>query len=467
MKNRPDSLQGDFGQRHFGAAQLGDRRRTRRLVYVGQQFLENPSGTLPQRLGDPSDLTALYRLLDCPEVTHARVLQPHTQRTRSLMAQSPVVLIIHDGTELDYTSKKSLQHLGQIGNGGARGYLCHNSLAVTPQREVLGLAQQILHVRREVPEHETPQEKRDHPQRESRLWLQACQAIGPAPPGRLWVDVADRGSDTFEFMAFEQRQGRCFVIRAARDRNLFGDDQVGADRIYRKLFAYTRDLPALGSRTVAVPAVAGKHGARQAQVTVAAGPVCLAAPHFGRGEAPELWLDVWVIHVLEPHPPEGAAPLEWILLTNLPAGTWETACLRIDWYACRPIIEEYHKSQKTGCRIEALQFTDESRLEPAIGLLSVVAAALLQLRQLARDPQAAATPARTVVPALYVRVLSAWRHGAAQEWNVREFAMALGRLGGHQGRKGDGFPGWLTLWRGWEKLTLMVRGVQALRGYSV
>ena len=30
-------------------------------------------------------------------------------------------------------------------------------------------------------------------------------------------------------------------------------------------------------------------------------------------------------------------------------------------------------------------------------------------------------------------------------------------------RKSDGFPGWLTLWRGWQKLESMVAGVKIER----
>jgi len=37
----------------------------------------------------------------------------------------------------------------------------------------------------------------------------------------------------------------------------------------------------------------------------------------------------------------------------------------------------------------------------------------------------------------------------------------LGRLGGHQNRKSDGPPGWLTLWRGWNDLHLMVMSARA------
>jgi len=58
-----------------------------------------------------------------------------------------VVLVIHDTTELDYSGRNTL-HLGPIGNGGGRGWECHNSLAVDPNtRAVIGLANQILHRR--------------------------------------------------------------------------------------------------------------------------------------------------------------------------------------------------------------------------------------------------------------------------------------------------------------------------------
>ena len=65
-------------------------------------------------------------------------------------------------------------------------------------------------------------------------------------------------------------------------------------------------------------------------------------------------------------------------------------------------------------------------------------------------------------------MLCGWRYKQARDdLSVYEFAMALANLGGHLNRKSDGFPGWLTLWRGWADLLLMVKGVQALRGEDV
>jgi len=144
-------LDTSFGSIHFGTARLGDLRRTKRPVRVANEFVRHPGGTFPDKLPDPAQLDAFYDLMAAEEVTHQSVLEPHLQHTRAAMRGEPgVVLILHDTTVLDY-SGLDIPELGQVGNGHGRGYYCHNSLAVTAERRVLGLAHQILHRRRHVP----------------------------------------------------------------------------------------------------------------------------------------------------------------------------------------------------------------------------------------------------------------------------------------------------------------------------
>jgi hypothetical protein len=475
-----------LAQRHFGAARLGDARRAKRLVNAADHILRQPLGSLPEKLENWAELIGLYRLVSADEVTHAAVLEPHRQQVLARMRERPggggggggggVVLLIHDATELNYTHVEALRdQLGQVGSGAGRGrgYIAHHTLAVTPRREVLGLVNQVLHRRRSVDKGETRAAKRGHPDRESRLWVAGCEACGtrPPPPGCTWVDVTDRGGDTFEFLSYAHANGRRYVIRSAKDRRLCGEDHVGDDRLHDHLHAYARDLPTLGTRVVEVPARAGRRAARRATVAVAAGPVTLAAPppYRARGEHDGRVIDTWVIRVSEVDPPPPAAdvggPLEWILLSNRPAATFAQASESVDFYACRPLIEDYHKGLKTGLGIERLQFAHADRLEPAIALLSVVAALLLGLRHAARAPDAGVTPAAAVVPPLWVRVLSAKLHGRPRDdLSVREFVVGVARLGGFLARKHDGLPGWQTLWRGWHDLHLMIQGALLTRG---
>jgi hypothetical protein len=457
-----------FGSQNFASIQLGDARRTGRLVRAADAMCRHPGGTLPDKFPKPADLRAFYRLMDCDQVTHEALMQAHIEETRRRIAAlaSGVVLVLHDATELDYTSKTSLQHqLGQIGQGTHRGYICHNSLAVrlVPNvanhaviPETLGLLSQILHHRPRVAKGETKKEARERVSRESRLWLRGVQACGPAPKGTQCVDVSDSLSDTFEYMAHEVTHQRHFVLRARENRKL--DEPIAGIEF---LFDAVRGLEPAGARMIQVLASPGRQ-ARTTKVQVAFTPVRLAPPGKKSGEYDNHPLDLWAVRVWEPDTPKNEEPLEWILLTNCAVAALEEAFERIDWYELRWIIEEYHKGMKTGCGVETLQFEKIDRLEPAIALISAVATTLLRLRDAARAPDADRRPATDVVAPVYVEALASCYPGRLKgNPTVLQFYMHVARLGGHQNRKRDGFPGWLTLWRGWTKLESVVTGFTA------
>ena len=505
---------------HFGGAALHDARRGRRLVAAAERVLAHPAGTLPQKLGGRAGLAGLYRLVGDEHVTHAAVLAPHQARVREAIAgHGGVTLLLHDATELDFSRVAALAgDLGQIGGGFGRGYVAQNVLAVAVWdrpaseqqqqqqqqhrrpagagadadrlgRRVLGLAAQVLHRRREVPRGEAPSAKRDHPGRESLLWPRGVAAAGPNPPGRTVIDVCDRGADTIEFLESEARAGRLFVVRAAKDRTLDGDDHVGEDRVYATLFELARDLPSVSGRRAEVGAAAGRK-ARVAAVEVAAGPATLRAGRFARGHCTGEPPDLWAVHVREPAPPPGSpalppgvAPVEWTLLTNLrpddPATTAGLAAFAdrvVDYYAVRPTIEEFHKGLKTGLSVEALRFESAGRLEPVVAMLSVAAAVLTGARDAARQPDADLTPATDLVQARHVAVLAA--HAARRvarrgphaklapgpDMTVREFVVEVAKLGGFLARRADGMPGFQTVWRGWAQLQVMVEAVAAMSG---
>lgn len=455
-----DTAQETFGMLNFGELDLGDRRRTNRLVRIADRMVRQPGGTLPNKLSRPADLRAFYRLVNRPEMTHEAVIRSHSARTQDLIATcgAEVVLNVHDATELDYTTITTLaDQLSQIGQGTHKGYICHNSLAVRADTgAVLGLTSQILHRRAEVPRKETVKQLRERQDRESRLWVQGAQASGPAPAGVLCVDISDSLSDTFEYLAFEVTQGRHFVVRQRENRRL---NEAVAGHFY--LEDALRVLPSAAQRPLTVRASAGR-SARKTTVEVAFAALELAVPGKKHGEYENEPLALWGVRVWEENTPAGEEPLEWILLTNVEVKDVAAAQARVDWYERRWIIEEYHKGMKTGCRIESMQFDKVERLEPAIAVLSVVTTTLLQLRDTARAPDAAVRPASEVIGSDYLAVLAAHygrRLGARP--TVLQFYMHVARLGGHQNRKVDGLPGWITLWRGWERLQSMVDGYHA------
>ena len=455
----PLALAGTFGLEHFGGCELGDKRLTKRAVVTADALLRHPDGTLPAKLAT-AELLGFYDFANNPKVSHDNVLAAHFQHTRQWMERCQgVVLVIHDTTEADYSSL-DIAELGQLGNGYGRGLLVHNVLAVDlANREALGLAGQIVQTRRNVPAREPLAASRKHPQRESRLWPRGVEQVGRPPEGATWVNLMDRGGDSFESLDRQQALGQFYLVRSRTNRKVRVRDAAGR-WINRKLHTWARKLPPLGRRTVEVQGNA-KQQARTAKVNVSAGPVELAVPHVKYGEHGKEPLCAWVIRVWEIDAPAGQAPLEWILLSNTPTETKRQAWERVDWYACRPIIEEYHKAQKTGCGMERPQFTTRKALEVTIAMLSVVAVQLLRLRDLSRRPDADTIPATDVIDPDYVEGLSLWRWKEARmNLSVKQFLYALARKGGHLGRPSDRPPGWLVLWRGWLALQPLVEGLR-------
>lgn len=446
-----------FGQVQFGASAFGDKRLTRRAVHTADALLRFPAGTLPAKL-NRVDLLGYYDFANNKKVTHQNTLAAPRQRTRQLMEETKgVVLIIHDTTEADY-SGLDVADLGPIGNGGRHGLLLHNVLAVDyQQQEVLGLVGQFVHKRRRVGKKESARATREHPQRESRLWLKGVDAVGEVPAGALWVNLMDRGGDTFESIQKQVDLHQSFIVRSKSNRRSVVAGQDGR-RLCRKLHHWAAKLPRLGERMVSVSANQ-EQPAREAKVAVGAGAVRLLAPPRPHcGEYRREPVDVWVVHAREVDPPPGVESLQWFLLTNVPTETRQQAWERLDWYGRRPIIEEFHKAQKTGCGMELLQFTTRKAIEVSIAILSVVAVQLLRLRDLSRRSDAEVRPASEVVSVEMVEVLSLWRFKEVRDLSVKEFLYGLARLGGHLGRHGDRPPGWLVLWRGWMELQRLVEG---------
>ena len=90
----------------------------------------------------------------------------------------------------------------------------------------------------------------------------------------------------------------------------------------------------------------------------------------------------------------------------------------------------------------------------------MVAVRLLQLKSVAdSDPD---RPAQHVVPTLWMKMLKAVQKSLTRvhDLTVYQFYREIAKLGGFLGRKSDGEPGWITIWRGWEKLNTMVEAAK-------
>jgi hypothetical protein len=454
-----------WAQATFGEVRLRDKRRTERAVKLAEALAGEPSGSLPTQLGARKEVQASYRFLQSGQVSYEALMRPHVKQTRAQCEQRPVVLLVQDTTDLDYQAHPKTSGLGPIGNGTHHGFLVHTMLAVEPSSaELLGIAHQEPFLRQPAPKGERASQRLQR-QRESQVWDRAVQALGMPPEGVLWVHVGDRYSDIYTLFLQCQRQQTHFVIRASYDRCVDERVQEAAPALKRRrrkagdppqahLFETVRRWPAVDEQELEVPA-AHDRKARTAHVALSYRPLRLLAPDKREDELPSL--DLWVVRMWEVNAPEGVEPLEWVLITSLPVESVAQAWERVRWYRRRWIVEDYHQGLKTGCRMEARQVQSYAGLRRLLGLLAPTALRLLQLRSLAR--QQPEQPAQQLLPSEVVQVVALKTGGEAAGMSVEQCVARIAQLGGYQGRRSDGPPGWKTLWQGWLKIQALLEGV--------
>ncbi len=444
-----------WAREQFGDCQFKDSRRTKRLVKMVAQMAARPDGSTPDQTETWRDCKAAYRLMDCEDVTHAEIIRPHCELVRRSPAPGSVKLILCDTTEIDF--KREVVGLGPVGKGTGRGFFLHSGLLRDAHSgKMEGLAGQVLFHRQPKSKRKVPKNtKRRDPQRESVAWGQLMDQIGPPPAEVNWIHVCDRGADDYEvyLRAFHNHCG--WVIRVARlNRKIF--DLHGNSLTLHKHLALQ---PIQGRVTVEVPRQ-GNRPARTAEVTVRFAPLRMPPPSRGNdwitAHQPDEPLLMWVVELQEEQPPAGVETLHWVLLTSEPILCIEDALGGVKNYQFRWGVEEYHKVLKTGCRVEERYYETSARLERVTGLAAVLAVRLLQIRSLATDTPD--QPAQELVPHRWVEVLAKVRKCSAATITISQFVRQLAGLGGHLGRKCDGRPGWITLWRGLEKLLLILRG---------
>jgi len=453
-----------WAQRNFGTCDLGDKRRTKRMVQVAEEFANNPSASLPNQLEKWGDLKAAYRLFDCDSVTFDAVARPHWELTRQ--RANGRTLVIGDTTELDFGRFRDIEGVGPTGNGSGNGFLLHNALMVDAEsEEVLGIGGQTIHYRkqkRKSAKRLTAPQRLKKKNRESEIWGTVIDDIGPASEDASYVHVFDRGADNFEVFCHLLQQRCDWVIRGSQlHRCIF----AGESEESIPLNEYLTTLELMGSYTLSLRSRPGQP-AREAELEVRVGKIKVPRPkHVSpwvrkRKQDP---IPMHVIELVEVNPPKGVKPIRWVLLTSLPITSFDHAWTVIRYYELRWLVEEYHKALKTGCSTQTRQLKTAGRLEAFVGLTSVVATRLLQLKSVARTKPD--TPAKRVVPDIWLKMLKLARKNLSRvhDLSVGQFYREVAKLGGFLGRAGDGEPGWITIWRGWEKLNMYVSVASKLK----
>jgi Domain of unknown function (DUF4338)/Transposase Tn5 dimerisation domain/Transposase DNA-binding len=445
----------EWAESEFGRVKLPDERLRKRLVSIAKDFFARPTANIPQACGSRAKAKAVYRFCSHKAAKMETVLEPHYDATVRRCSKEKVVLAVQDTTTLSYTTHTATEGLGPTTNVGTEtlGLLLHSTMAFNVQGTPLGLLNAQCWAR-DAALYGQARERMDLPvaKKESKKWLVGYEATLSAQR-RLKetrvVNVADREADMFElFVEARKSPGSPdLLVRATHPRAIELEGGKGA-----VVWEHVRSLPLAGQLPLRVPKRKSRP-ARDTTLGVRFSPVTVCAPKKGPGRKLEP-VSLWAIVAEEENSPEGQERIEWLLLTTVPVNTIEDAAEKLHWYTLRWQIEVYHRTLKSGCRIENRQLASAHSLKVCVAVDMVVAWRVFHLARLGREiPNVPCTVffeeaqwqalvcflKRTPVPPKEAPPLG-------------EAMRMVATLGGFLGRKSDGNPGTQTIWLGLQRL---------------
>lgn len=458
----------------FIGADFCDARLSSRLLTLVSDLATDPSRSFPDASGDSAALEGTYRFLGNERVTPARVLGPHMAQTRRRAGEHERVLVVHDTTELTFRGDR--EGLGMLSNQ-SRGLFAHTSMVVSAdgERTPLGVIGLAAYVRAESSGRQRPRGRPEEELETWRWWLGVEAAEAQLDAVTQPIHVMDREADITRLLARMTAAGKRFIVRSRFDRHL---DATYPDthRLRRRLALteelFLREVP-LSARSEAGnktsrrrPGDLARHPPRDtriAKLAFGAARVRLRGSTKADGAKAEALasFEVNVVWVHEVDPPEGQAPIDWILLTSEPVGTIQEIEFVVDAYRARWTIEEYFKALKSGCAIERRQLVTKAALLNALAVFAPIAWRLLLLRTEAQ--RTTVRPASAVVSDLELTLLARRpKSKLPAEPTARDVMLEIARYGGHLKRNGE--PGWITLGRGFEKLLTLAEGARIALG---
>jgi hypothetical protein len=440
----------DWAEEEFGEADLGDKRLTNRLVSLVRDFYARPQASIPQACQSRSKTKAAYRFFEHPHMSMDKVLEQHYESTLERASKEEVVLAVQDTTTLNYSAHPATENLGPIGYRLDRGIglIVHDTMSFTQDGTPLGLLDVQCWARdgedfgKKKRRHEVPIEEK-----ESYKWLISFRKVAEAQrrcPKTTLVSVGDREADIYELfeLASKEPSGPKLLVRACQNRVLAQEQG--------HLWEKVNEQEVAGIQEVHVPR-RGKRPARIARLEVRFARITLKPP---RRKSKLQELTIWAVLAQEVDVPEDVESIEWMLLSTCPVTNFKEATEKLAWYTLRWGIEVYHRTLKSGCKIEERQLGHADRIEACLAIDMVVAWRIFHLTKLGRE-----TPD---VPCTVFFEQAEWKAlntyitknptPPERTPSLREAMRMVASLGGFLGRKSDGEPGTKSLWIGLQRL---------------
>ena len=467
MRSESQQAARDWAYEEFGHAELGDVRRTDRIVRMAAALAEQPGGKVLDVFRSSAERQAAYDLLSNSRVRQEAMLAATETATVRRCSSAAWVHVVVDGTSLTLPDWKRQKDFGAVGStlNGARGLKVIHAYAVSADGTPIGVLNQQWWTRTARKKRKDCQD-RSLAEKETIHWVRSIgQATRALVLGgsRAWFQV-DREGDRYWTLAALHRTGQRFTVRSTYAHR-FVEDNVGRRQRLRDVARKGRFR---GIMSLDVPARIHRKG-RTARLRIRTATVTLDMVETHSEQ--RLSLPVNVVDVLEVGTaPRGEEPLHWRLLTNASVTSMRDVLEVIDGYTKRWRIEELHRVWKSGAlRVEETQLRSASRVIKWAILAVVTAARIERLRVLARtrpDDSALGAFSQHELEAL---ILMKRRHAKRTESipdeipTIAQAVRWLADLGGYAGHKSSGRPGAVTLRRGLQYITPVAAALEALK----
>jgi len=425
-------------------------RKSRYNQVISVLNSSNTSLSFPDLFKNQHQLKGFYRLMNNKSVNHSTFISGYQSGLIAYSKEQSKAdpwILVQDTMLTDYNSRNL--DLGYTQTERSNGFLLHHGLLLDEQYFPLGLLhQEVIHRERSSFGKAAQWRGKPTTEKESNKWLEGVETgiRFSKETSRDLIHVMDREADIVDVINKCIEAGQYFIIRARHDRSILSTSEKDKTDT-PELFRMFNLMPALPDPFTITRRLRNEKG-KEYQA------VCDMNCHSFKFRGISEPIDcVWI---REQSTVEGHRPAEWFLLTNKEIKDGKGAEKIAEIYSKRWTVEDFHKCYKTGCSIEKRQFDSRKSLTTGIGLLAITAIVLLRSRYIAKHHhnipfQAIVTnnDEQQLAGKLADKYLMPIDKQLCEPLTALWWLLLLGRMGGHQGFKSKGLPGWQTLWKGY------------------
>ena len=455
-----------WAEEQFGRTELGDTRRTARLVRIATSAARSPAGTVSAVFDDDAERQGAYDFLENPHIAAAALERGVGEAAARQCSEESRIFVAVDGSSLTFVDKTGERGLGAVGtySAGASGLKVITALAISDGGVPIGVLRQVTWRRpAKRPTNRRAAKKRPVAKKETRHWLDAvkdtAERMAATATKTRMTYLVDREGDSAAMLTTLVATEHDFIVRGNWDREVAAED--GRRWKIKNLFAYR---PALGAYDLELSARPGRT-ARTARIELGAAEIMLTVKDPTTSKLVEMKLTAVSAREIGTAP-QGEDPIDWLLLTTLPARSEDEARAIVTGYTYRWRIEEFHRAWKSGrCNIEDSQLRSMEALQKWALVLATIAVRIERLKLISRaEPDAPATAAfsDSEIHAIIILKRRSGRTIPDGVPTMKQATIWLAELGGYTGKSSGGPPGTVTIARGLLRVRAAADAIEAL-----